>query len=324
MSTDPVGFGVIGLGMGAVRARFISETEGARLVAVAELDEERGRKAAAEYGIDWYRDYRQLLDRDDIDVITVMTPSGTHADFAIAAAEAGKHVITTKPVEVSLERADRMIAACREAGVILAVDFEARYMADNVRVKQAVDEGRLGRMILGEVRLKWFRNDAYYEGWHGTWALDGGGSLINQSVHQIDLLGWYMGEVESVQGQIGVFNHDIESEDLGMAMLRFKNGAVGTILGTTTCPVTIPAGVELHGTQGLVITAGNKVDTWHVPDESADDPFPYEGPRNVIEDMVNLVRDGGTPRITGEEAKKSLALILAIYESSRTGQAVSL
>ncbi|MCY3556400.1 MAG: Gfo/Idh/MocA family oxidoreductase [Gemmatimonadetes bacterium] len=324
MSTDPVGFGVIGLGMGAVRARFISETEGARLVAVAELDEERGRKAEAEYGIDWYRDYRRLLDRDDIDVITVMTPSGTHADFAIAAANAGKHVITTKPVEVSLERADRMIAACREAGVILAVDFEARYMADNVRVKQAVDEGRLGRMILGEVRLKWFRNDAYYEGWHGTWALDGGGSLINQSVHQIDLLGWYMGEVENVQGQIGVFNHDIESEDLGMAMLRFKSGAVGTILGTTTCPVTIPAGVELHGTQGLVITAGNKVAAWHVPDESADDPFPYEGPRNVIEDMVSLIRHGGTPRITGEEAKKSLALILAIYESSRTGQAVSL
>ncbi len=324
MSTDPVGFGVIGLGMGAVRARFISETEGARLVAVAELDEERGRKAEAEYGIDWYRDYRRLLDRDDIDVITVMTPSGTHADFAIEAAVAGKHVITTKPVEVSLERADRMIAACREAGVILAVDFEARYMADNVRVKQAVDDGRLGRMILGEVRLKWFRNDAYYEGWHGTWALDGGGSLINQSVHQIDLLGWYMGEVESVQGQIGVFNHDIESEDLGMAMLRFKSGAVGTILGTTTCPVTIPAGVELHGTQGLVITAGNKVATWHVPDESADDPFPYEGPCNVIEDMAALVRHGGTPRITGEEAKKSLALILAIYESSRTGQAVSL
>ena len=203
MSTDPVGFGVIGAGMGAVRARFISETEGARLVAVAELDEERGRKAAAEYGIDWYRDYRRLLDRDDIDVITVMTPSGTHADFAIAAAEAGKHVITTKPVEVSLERADRMIAACREAGVILAVDFEARYMADNVRVKQAVDEGRLGRMILGEVRLKWFRNDAYYEGWHGTWALDGGGSLINQSVHQIDLLGWYMARSKAYRARSG-------------------------------------------------------------------------------------------------------------------------
>ena len=324
MSTDSVGFGVIGLGMGNVRARFIHETDGARLVAVAELDEERGRKAVSDYGVEWYRDYRRMLERDDIDVINVMTPSGTHADFAVEAAQAGKHVVTTKPIDVSLERADRMIAACREAGVILAIDFEARYMADNVRVKQAVDEGRLGRMILGEVRLKWFRNDAYYEGWHGTWKLDGGGSLINQSVHQIDLLIWYMGEVDSVQGQIGVFNHDIESEDLGMAMIRFRNGAVGTILGTTTCPVTIPAGVELHGTKGLVITAGNKVDTWHVPEESIEDPFSCDGPANVIEDMIGLVRNGGTPRITGEEAKKSLALILAIYASSRTGQAVSL
>lgn len=324
MSTDSVGFGVIGLGMGNVRARCIHETDGARLVAVAELDEERGRKAVSDYGVEWHEDYRRLLERDDIDVVNVMTPSGTHADFAVEAAQAGKHVITTKPIDVSLERADRMIAACREAGVILAIDFEARYMADNVRVKQAVDEGRLGRMILGEVRLKWFRNDAYYKGWHGTWKLDGGGSLINQSVHQIDLLIWYMGAVDSVQGQIGVFNHDIESEDLGMAMIRFRNGAVGTILGTTTCPVTIPASVELHGTKGLVITAGNKVDTWHIPEESIEDPFSCDGPANVIEDMIGLVRNGGTPRITGEEAKKSLALILAIYESSRTGRSVSL
>ena len=323
MSTDTVGFGVIGLGMGNVRARCIHETEGARLVAVADLNEERGRKAVADYGVEWYKDYRHLLDRDDIDVINVMTPSGTHADFAIDAALAGKNVITTKPIDVSLERADQMIDACRKASVILAIDFEARYMSDNVRVKQAIDEGRLGRMILGEVRLKWFRDDNYYKGWHGTWKLDGGGALINQSVHQIDLLIWYMGAVDSVQGQTGVFNHDIESEDLGMSMIRFKSGAVGTILGTTTCPVTIPAGVELHGDQGLIITAGNKVDTWHIPNESKDDEYTYKGPKNVIEEMIQLVRHGGKPRITGEEAKKSLALILAIYESSRTGQSVS-
>ena len=262
--------------------------------------------------------------RSDIDVINVMTPSGTHADFAIEAARAGKHVITTKPIEVTLDRADQMINACHEAGVILAIDFEARYMAENVRVKQAVDEGRLGRMILGEVRLKWFRNDAYYEGWHGTWQYDGGGALINQSVHQIDLLVWYMGAVESVQGQIGVFNHDIETEDLGMAMIRFRSGAVGMILGTTTCPVTIPAAVELHGTKGLITTSGNGIDTWHLPNELKEDSFSYDGPQNVIEDMIQLVRFGGKPLITGEEAKKSLALVLAIYESSRTGDTITL
>tara|TARA_B100000029_G_scaffold501287_1_gene574414 strand:- start:20657 stop:21640 length:984 start_codon:yes stop_codon:yes gene_type:complete len=324
VASETVGFGVIGLGMGNVRARCIHETQGAKLVAVAELNEERGQKAASEYGVEWYKDYRQLLDRSDIDVINVMTPSGTHADFAIEAARAGKHVITTKPIEVTLDRADQMINACHEAGVILAIDFEARYMAENVRVKQAVDEGRLGRMILGEVRLKWFRNDAYYEGWHGTWQYDGGGALINQSVHQIDLLVWYMGAVESVQGQIGVFNHDIETEDLGMAMIRFRSGAVGMILGTTTCPVTIPAAVELHGTKGLITTSGNGIDTWHLPNELKEDSFSYDGPQNVIEDMIQLVRFGGKPLITGEEAKKSLALVLAIYESSRTGDTITL
>ena len=310
--------------MGAGRARLATQTVGARLVAVADLDEERGRKASEEHGIDWYDDYRRLLDREDIDVIMVMTPSGAHGDFTIEAAKAGKHVISTKPIDVSLERADDMITACREAGVILAVDFEARYMADNVRVKQAVDEGRLGKMVLGEARLKWYRGHDYYEGWHGTWKYDGGGSLINQSIHQIDMLVWLMGTPKTVFGQIGVFTHDIETEDLGMAMITFENGTVGTILGTTTCPTSLPAYVEVHGDKGLVITGGNKIQTWHVPDESIDDPFDYDGPNNVIEDMVQVVRHGGTPRITGEEAKKSLSLILGVYEASRTEQKVTL
>lgn len=324
MSNESVGFGVIGLGMGAARARLIHQTHGARLVAVAEIDEERGQKAAAEYGIEWYADYRRLLEQDDVDVVMIMTPSGTHADIAEAVAQAGKQVISTKPIDVSLDRADRMIEVCRRAGVTLAIDFEARYMADNVRIKQAIDEGRLGRLVLGEARLKWFRSHEYYEGWHGTWKLDGGGSLINQTVHQIDLLVWFMGNPQTVWGQIGVFTHQIETEDLGMAMITFASGGVGTILGTTTCPTSLPARMEIHGDRGLVTTSGNTVDAWHIPGESMDDGFDYDGPNNVIEDMVRIVRHGGTPRITGEEAKRSLNLILSIYESSKTGKQVTL
>jgi predicted dehydrogenase len=323
VSNERVGFGVIGLGMGAARARLIHETSGARLAAVADINEERGQKAAAEYGIEWYADYRRLLERDDVDVVMVMTPSGTHADFAAAAAQAGKHVVSTKPIEVTLERADRMIAACRQAGVVLAVDFESRYMADNVRIRQAIEGGRLGRLVLGEARLKWYRSHTYYEGWHGTWKLDGGGSLINQTVHQIDLLVWFMGQPQTVWGQMGVFTHRIETEDLGMAMIRFENGAVGTILGTTTCPTSLPPRMEIHGDQGLIMTAGNAIETWHLPGESIDDPFEYDGPRNVIEDMVRIVREGGTPRIPGEEAERSLRLILAVYESAKTGHPVA-
>ena len=322
MGKDTVGFGVIGLGMGAARARLIHETNGARLVAVADIDEARGHKAAAEYDIDWYDDYRRMLERDDIDVVMIMTPSGTHADFATVIAQAGKHVISTKPIEVTLERADQMIEACHRAGVILAVDFEARYMADNVRIKQAIDEGRLGKLVLGEARLKWFRSDAYYEGWHGTWKLDGGGSLINQTIHQIDLLVWFMGNPKLVSGQVGVFTHQIETEDLGMALIQFESGAAGTLLGTTTCPVSLPARMELHGDRGMILTSGNAIETWNLPNELLEDGFDYNGPNNVIEDMVQIIRSGGTPRITGEEAKRALRLVLAVYESSKTGKAV--
>lgn len=322
MGKDTVGFGVIGLGMGAARARLIHETNGARLVAVADIDEARGHKAAAEYDIDWYDDYRRMLERDDIDVVMIMTPSGTHADFATVIAQAGKHVISTKPIEVTLERADQMIEACHRAGVILAVDFEARYMADNVRIKQAIDEGRLGKLVLGEARLKWFRSDAYYEGWHGTWKLDGGGSLINQTIHQIDLLVWFMGNPKLVSGQVGVFTHQIETEDLGMALIQFESGAAGTLLGTTTCPVSLPARMELHGDRGMILTSGNAIETWNLPNELLEDGFDYNGPNNVIEDMVQIIRSGGTPRITGEEAKRAVRLVLAVYESSKTGKAV--
>lgn len=322
MVKDHVGFGVIGLGMGAARARLIHETHGARLVAVSDINEERGQKAAVEYGIDCYGDYRRMLERNDIDVVMIMTPSGTHADFAAVIAEAGKHVISTKPIEVTLERADQMIDVCRRAGVILAVDFEARYMADNVRIKQAIDDGRLGKLVLGEARLKWFRSDDYYKGWHGTWKLDGGGSLINQTIHQIDLLVWFMGNPKQVSGQVGVFTHDIETEDLGMALIQFESGAAGAILGTTTCPTSLPARMELHGNRGMILTSGNAIESWNLPNELLEDVFDYTGPNNVIEDMVQIIRNGGTPRITGEEAKRALRLVLAVYESSKTGKAV--
>ena len=321
MSNDTVGFGIIGLGMGAARAKLVHATDGARLVAVADIDQERGQKAATEYDIDWYDDYHRMLERDDIDVVMVMTPSGTHADFAETVAQAGKHVVSTKPIDVSLDSADRMIKACDDAGVILAVDFESRYMDDNVRAAEAIHEGRLGKLVLGEVRLKWFRADAYYEGWHGTWKYDGGGSLINQTVHQIDQLVWYMGQPKTVWGQIGVFTHDIETEDLGMAMIKFENGAVGAILGTTTFPTSLPPRVEVHGDRGAAIVAGHKVEVWEIPDESAEDPYENTGPKNVVEDMIQVLRNGGTPRVDGAEAKRSLALILAVYESAKNGGA---
>ena len=328
MATE-LGFGVVGLGMGLGRAKKVRATEGARLAAVADLREDRLATAREELGADTCTctDYQELLARDDVDVVLVMTPSGLHAKIAIEAARAGKHVATTKPMDVSLEAVDRMTASCEAAGVVLAVDFDLRYNPAAVQIKRAIDAGAFGRLLLGEARLKWYRADSYYDNtWRGTWRYDGGGSLMNQTVHQIDLLLWYLGPVERVVGQTAVMTHNIETEDMAMALLRFRNGALGTILGTTTFPESIPARVEVHGDRGAAFLARENIDYWKIRDEegaTAPD-FDYDGPHNIIEDMIAVVRDGKQPVTPPAEGRRSVELICAIYESARTGKPVVL
>ena len=225
MPATEIGFGVIGLGMGRARARAIQAAPGARLVAVSDLNEQRLTEAAGEFQCDTYTDYHKMLERDDVDVVLVMTPSGMHAEHGIDVARAGKHVVTTKPIDVKLEAIDRLTEVCKQENVVLAVDFDSRYIPDNHRIKQAIDAGRFGGLILGEVRIKWLRKQDYYDdGWHGTWLLDGGGALMNQSVHWIDLIQWLMGPVTSVVGRVGTFAHRMETEDLGMGLLEFGSG----------------------------------------------------------------------------------------------------
>ena len=328
MSDDAIRFGVIGLGMGAARCKAISTTPGARLLAVADLNPERREKIAAQYKADGYDDYRKMLERKDLDVVMVMTPSGLHGKIGMDVAAAGKHVVTTKPIDVTLAGADALIAACKKAGVRLAVDFDARYAADNHRVKDAITSGRFGKMVLGEARLKWFRSDDYFlasGGWRGTWAMDGGGSLMNQTVHWVDILQWLMGPVESVVGQTGIFNHKIETEDLGMAMLRFKSGAYGSLLGTTTHPVDLPARIEVHGAKGAAILENHKAVTFSVKGEPPDGaPYVYNGPKSIVEDMVQVLTKGKTPAVSGEEGRKSIEIVIAVYRSAQTGRPVKL
>lgn len=326
---DAIGFAVVGLGMGASRSRMIAQTEGARLVAVADIREERARKVAEELSCDAATDYHTLLDRSDIDVIMVMTPSGMHADVAIDALEAGKHVIVTKPMEVTLERADMIIEAAERTGRLLAVDFEARYFPTMVRIKRAILEGMFGKLILAEARLKWYRSQEYYErsGWRGTWRYDGGGSLANQTIHLIDLLLWFMGDVEEVDAaHIGVYAHEIETEDLGMALLRFKNGAVGAILGTTTFPRDAYSGVEVHGVDGGVIAhvfVGD-VEQWFFRDSDRQPPDVTPRVRNVIEDVISALREGTPVEVDGREGRRSIELLTAIYRSAQEQRPVKL
>jgi UDP-N-acetyl-2-amino-2-deoxyglucuronate dehydrogenase len=316
---EVVRFAVIGMGMGRSRSRMVAQTEGAALQLVCDVREERVRPVAEELGCAWTQSLEEVLARDDVDVVDVMLPSGLHGDVAIQAMRAGKHVITTKPMDVSLAKADAMIACAEETGRILAVDFESRYERSWQQIKTAIDGGLFGKMVLGEARLKWWRAQSYYSnsGWRGTWAMDGGGALANQTVHFIDLLQWLMGDVEEVlAGYYGAHTHQIETEDLGMGMLRFKSGAMGAVLGTTTFPKSPYAGVEVHGEQGGAILLDGEP-SWHFLDDARRPPEATPRVRNVIEDVVSAVRNGTPVAVDGREGRKSLALLDGIYTAAR-------
>jgi len=318
---EPLRFGVIGLGVGMSRARMVKKTEGAELIAVCDLKEDRRRKAAEEFGCEAYEDYHRMLERDDIDVVMVMTPSGLHAKIGIDVADSGKHVIVTKPMDITLEACDALIEACERNGVKLMVDFGERYNPLNRRIKKALEMGAIGDPILIEVRMKWWRSDEYYIGWHGTWELDGGGSLMNQGVHQIDLMQWFMGPVKAVCGHYGVYAHkNCETEDLSAALVLFESGAVGTVLTTTTCPGGKTTMIQIHGTKGVI---GKGPEVWEFvgePPQIEVEPHP----RNIVEDAIGVIREGKQPAVDGREGRKSVEIILAIYKSWRERRWVEL
>jgi len=317
-----VGFAVVGLGMGRNRAQLITETAGAELSCVVDLNEELARTAGADFGCDWTTELDDALGRSDVDVVMVMTPSGLHVDLGVRCARAGKHVITTKPMDVSTEACDRLITAAETGGVILGVDYQSRYVDTNVRVATALQQGLLGRPLLGEVRFKWFRSDEYFAhggGWRGTWKMDGGGSLANQGSHLIDLLLWFMGDPERVYGEAAIVNHDIETEDVGMAILRYANGARGGIVGTTTFPTNAYFSAEVHGTEGgVLIDAALTGEARYFGDGVEEKLASIENPlKNVVEDVVSCLTNGTKLRVDGREGRRTVALLEAIYQSSQ-------
>jgi UDP-N-acetyl-2-amino-2-deoxyglucuronate dehydrogenase len=323
-----VGFAVIGLGMGRNRARMIQqETAGACVKIVVDLKEELAREVAEELGCDWSIRLEDALERADVDVVMVMTPSGLHAQVGIAAAQAGKHVLTTKPMDVSTAACDRLIAAAAQAGVILGVDYQSRYVDGNVQVAEAMRQGWLGQPIVGEVRFKWFRDQDYFEhngGWRGTWAMDGGGSLANQGSHLLDLLLWFMGDPQRLYAETAIMNHDIETEDVGSAILSFPSGAKGTILGTTTFPTSVYFSAEVHGTEGAVLIDAALDGTMRVFGDGLEEKL--AGVRNdlpsAMADMVRAVTQGTPVRVSGHEGRRTVALLEHIYRSAREGAPV--
>ena len=318
---------MVGLGMGRNRARMIKETAGAELKVVIDLNATLATEVAQELGCDWSSNLEDALGRTDVDVVMIVTPSGTHADLGVKVVEAGKHLIVTKPMDVSVEACDRLIAAGETAGVKIGVDYQSRYVDENVRVASALRDGCLGKPILGEVRFKWFRSDEYFAhggGWRGTWRMDGGGSLANQGAHLVDILLWFMGDPERVYGETAIMNHDIETEDIGLAIVNFTSGAKGAVMGTTTFPTNAYFSAEVHGTQGAVLIDDVLTGKIQIIGDGLEQRLNgYQNRlQNVIEDMVEALATDGEMRVNGPEGRRTVALLEAIYASSRLGETV--
>lgn len=336
--------GISGAGViGNVHAGALEGVPNARLVAVAEPREEVGRAFADKYGATWYGSYVEMLQDPAVDVVIVATPSGLHPEQTILAARAGKHVVTEKPMAISAEGATKMIAACETAGVRLAVIFQNRLLPDVFRVKRAIEGGQLGKIVLGNGSVHWKRTQEYYDAngsWRGTWALDGGGALMNQAIHTLDVLQFLMGGVVSIQAQIATLTHDIETEDTAVANFRFGNGALGTMQATTSTNADRPVRIEIIGECGRVVMESNAVTVWEAEQELTDDlltdadkalvagwePNEHFGAahRRQLRHIFDAIADGSEPPIPGREARKPVDVILGIYESARTGKRVEL
>ncbi|MGD0063375.1 MAG: Gfo/Idh/MocA family oxidoreductase [Streptosporangiaceae bacterium] len=336
------GFGIVGTGtIAAMHAAAIASLPGTRLVAITDTDAGSAAAFAAACGGTAEPGLDALLARADVDVVCVCVPSGLHAEVGVRAAQAGKHLVVEKPIDVTLAAADRLIEAARAAGVALTVISQHRFDPGLIEAKRLLDEGRLGPLVLGEAHTKWYRSQAYYDsaGWRGTWAMDGG-SLMNQGVHYVDLLRWCMGPVAEVTAVCTTQAHHIEAEDTALAIVRFTSGAVGTIMSSTAAFPGFPQRLEVTGTLGTVIIEDGQLVRRAFGDNGGTDHagFHHAGPGAAadpaaldvsghaaqIGDLLAAVGEGREPAVGGQAGRDALEIVCAVYESSRSGRTVTL
>jgi predicted dehydrogenase len=331
-------------------ARALAEVADARLVALVSRREANARGMAEQLGLDCVvsTDLKSVLARPDVQAVIITTPSGAHLEPAVAAASAGKHVVVEKPLEITGQRCDRIIEACARHGVKLCTIFPSRFGDANRALKEAVEAGRFGRLTLGETTCKWWRPQSYYDegGWKGTKALDGGGALMNQAIHNVDLLLWMMGPVTHVNGFTATLAHErIEVEDTAVACLRFASGALGVIQATTSVHPGLPKTIAVHGDRGTVVIEQDDVLRWELTPETAEDKaikerfaqktgasggssnpaaISHVGHARQLADFVRAIQSNSAPLVDGREGRKAVAVIEAIYQSAAKGNAVTL
>ena len=344
--TEQLGFALVGCGRIAQKYSEIfasDQVPGGRIVAVCDVQKDRADKLAERHGVKAYADFHDMMEKEakSIDVVCVLTESGYHAAHASELAPYGKHLVVEKPMALTLESADRMITACDAAGIKLFVVKQNRYNLPVRKMREALEAGRFGKLVMGTTRVRWCRHQAYYDqdDWRGTWALDGG-VFANQASHHVDLVQWCLGQPVSVFAQGRKALADIEAEDTGAAVINFANGAIGIIEATTaTRPKDLEGSLSLLGETGMVEIGGfaaNQMKTWQFEEPLPEDKEVLakfnENPPNVygfghvayLRHVVEALQEGTPSLVDGLEGRKSLELVTAIYESMATGEPVAL
>lgn len=329
-------FALIGCGfIGKLHAKVISSLSNSVLSVVCDQNEEVCCELAKQFNCRSCNDYQEVLDDEEIDAVAICLPSGLHSEITIAAAKAGKHVICEKPIDTVVSRAEEMVSACHENGVKFSVIMQHRFDEPVMHLKKAIDEGIMGQLLWGASRTIWYRDDEYFENpWRGTWKYDGGGALINQSIHYIDLLLYVLGDVRSVSGKCRKLLHkQIETEDIGVANLEFKNGTVGTIEGTTAAYPGLYTELSIFGEKGTVIIRNDQLLFYQFQSGKNSEFENILNPQKANElrqdaavgdsshirqyqDFIDAIQEDRQPIVSGEDALKSLKVIKAIYQSS--------
>jgi predicted dehydrogenase len=345
-------FGIIGTGaIARIHADALKQLENTELIACHSTNEEKGRAFAEHFGIRRYQDLDDLLNDERIDIVTICTPSGAHLEPALAAAERGKHLIVEKPLEITEERCDRIIEGADRNGVVVATVFQNRYNPAARAVKRALAEERLGILSLAVARVLWFRDQDYYDTsrWKGTWQFDGGGALMNQGIHVVDLLQWFLGEVDEVKAFAGCRGHSgIEVEDSAAALLRFSSGALGVLSATTAGYPGSPKSIEITGSRRTVELEEDYITKWELLESGSEGremaeepggPFSWDqkgkegisgkkgGARDPMSigseahvrqfaEICSAISEGRSPEVDGREGKKSVEIVRRIYRSA--------
>ncbi len=334
-----ISIGIIGTGsIVHTYKKCIDELEDAQLVALYTKSAGRKESAEKEFGVPVFSTMDEFF-QSEIDLVCVCNESGRHGEAIKAAARAGKHVLSEKPLETTPEKIDEIIAICSSQNVTLGCTLQNRCSTDYQRVVEAVNSGKLGKLVMGNAHINWYRNESYYadSDWKGTFEFDGGAAFINQGIHTIDLLLHLMGPVTSVFGKVATLVHDIEGEDVGASILNFQNGAIGTITAGTALFPGYPERIEIYGEKGSIILEGGSIKAWNIKNTStpeiatgenggsgAADPtaIGHQNHKKVIADMIEAIQNDRPPMVDGAEARKAVAVISGIYESSKKEKSV--